>query len=101
MDTIEPVPEAALWEGFDRICAEAEAERDLAVQTARAEREWALQPIQTWKAFRRVQALAHARFDAKVKAANELCESTCQTAEEALNKALDESASRDSAVRPS
>ena len=90
MDTIEPAPQAALWEGFDRICADAEAKRDLAVQAARAERDWAMQSTQAWKAFRRVQAVAHARFEAKLKAANELCELTCQTAEEALNKALDE-----------
>ena len=89
MDTIEPAPRAALWEGFDRICADAEAKRDLAVEAARAERDWAMQSTQAWKAFRRVQAVAQARFEAKVKAANELCELTCQTAEEILNKALD------------
>jgi hypothetical protein len=87
---IAPAPQSALWEGFDRICADAEAKRDLAVQAARAERDWAMQSTQAWKAFRRVQAVAHARFEAKLKAANELCELTCQTAEEALNKALDE-----------
>ena len=90
MDTIVPAPEAALWEGFDGICADAEAKRDLAVQAARAERDWAMQSIQAWKSFRRVQAVAQARFEAKVKAANELCELACHTAEEALNKALDE-----------
>ena len=51
MDTIEPMPEAALWEEFDRICADAEAKCDLAVQAARAERDWALQSIQPWKRF--------------------------------------------------
>ena len=90
MDTIVPAPEAALWEGFDGICADAEAKRDLAVQAARAERDWAMQSTQAWKAFRRVQAVAQARFEAKVKAATELCELTCQTAEEILNKTLDE-----------
>ena len=90
MDTIEPMPEAALWEEFDRICADAEAKCDLAVQAARAERDWALQSIQPWKAFRRVHAIAQDRFEAKVKAANELCELACHTAEEALNKALDQ-----------
>jgi len=90
VDTIVPASEAVLWEGFDTICADAEAKRDLAVQAARAERDWAMQSTQAWKAFRRVQAVAHARFEAKLKAANELCELTCQTAEEALNKALDE-----------
>jgi hypothetical protein len=49
-----------------------------------------MQSIQAWKAFRRIQAVAQARFEAKVKAATELCELTCQTAEEILNKALDE-----------
>jgi hypothetical protein len=48
-----------------------------------------MQSTQAWKAFRRVQAVAQARFEAKVKAANELCELACQTAEEILNKALD------------
>ena len=56
----------------------------------RAERDWAKRSTQAWKAFRRVQAVAQARFEAKVKAATELCELTCQTAEEILNKALDE-----------
>jgi len=90
VDMIAPAPQSALWEGFDRICADAEAKRDLAVQAARAERDWAMQSTQAWKAFRRVQAVAQARFEAKVKAANELCELTCQTAEEILNKTLDE-----------
>jgi len=90
VDTIVPASEAVLWEGFDTICADAEAKRDLAVQAARAERDWAMQSTQAWKAFRRVQAVAQARFEAKVKAANELCELTCQTAEEILNKTLDE-----------
>ena len=86
MDTIVPAPEAALWEGFDSICADAEAKRDLAVQAARAERDWAMQSTQAWKAFRRVQAVAQARFEAKVKAATELCELTCQTAENPQTK---------------
>ena len=90
VDTMEPMPEAVLWERFDLICADAEARRDLALQAARAERDWAMQSVQAWKAFRRVQAIAQARFEAKVKAANELCELTCQAAEESLNKALDE-----------
>jgi len=38
VDTIVPAPEAALWEGFDGICADAEAKRDLAVQAARGAR---------------------------------------------------------------
>ena len=52
----------------------------------RAERDWAKRSTQAWKAFRRVQAVAQARFEATVKAATELCELTCQTAENPQTK---------------
>ena len=85
MDTIVPAPEAALWE-VSTVSARMPRPSVILRSKRRAERDWAKRSTQAWKAFRRVQAVAQARFEATVKAATELCELTCQTAENPQTK---------------
>ena len=91
MVATEVFPGVTLWETFDYSCKVAEAARDRAVREATAERDRVLNSLPGWKvhAPERIRAAAEARYDRKLKAAQQDCEDACRQAEKELMEALD------------
>jgi hypothetical protein len=79
-------------ESFDETCEEAEAVRDRAVQKATKERGYFVSSISrgSVEPSKRLKTALEARCAGKVKAAEEQCEATCRSAEQAFFDALDQ-----------
>ena len=87
----EAFPDLALWEKLDDDCKTAEAASDPLIEAAKSERDLVVNRLPHWKVLsrERIKAAAEARYDQKVKAAQDTCEAACQLAEKELKKALD------------
>jgi hypothetical protein len=88
----EVFPGVTLWETFDTDCANAEAVRDRAMREATVERDGLLKWLPGWNVHsrERINAMAEARCDQKVKAAEAMYNALCKHAEEKLMEALDQ-----------
>ena len=88
----EVFPGVTLWERFDEDCRIAEAARDHAVAAATDERDQVVSRLSCWKLHspERIKAAAEARFDQKMRVAQEQFESACSRAEDKLMAALDQ-----------
>jgi hypothetical protein len=91
MEAIETFPGVTLWEKFDEDCRKAEAIRDPLIEEAKRERDLVVKSDPNWKVHsrERINAMAEARCDRKVKMAEEMCDAHCKDAEEKLIEALD------------
>ena len=92
VEAIETFPGVTLWEKFDDDCKRAEAARDEAVEDSVRERDRVVNSDPGWKLHSRdrINALAKARYDRKVKEAQEACDALCARAQEELMRALDD-----------
>ena len=92
MTETEVFPGETLWERFDEDCRTAEAARGHAVAAATNERDQVVSRLSSWKLHspERIKAAAEARFEQKMKVAQEQFESACSRAEDKLMVALDQ-----------
>ena len=81
-----------MWEKFDDNCKEAEDARDLAVKEAEKERDQVVRSLPgrtVVHAPERIKAVAKARCERRIKAAQEGYEAACTRAEHELMRVLD------------
>jgi hypothetical protein len=92
VEAAETFPGVTLWEKFDEACKEAEPIRDLLIEETKRERDLVVKSDPNWRVHsrERINAMAEARCDRKVKAAEAMYHALCKHAEEKLMEALDQ-----------
>jgi hypothetical protein len=86
LDGAERVPGAAAWLRFNDACLQAEARLQRAERAAQTQRDQLINWLPDWTVpvFDRVQRVATALYEAKLKKARHQCENDCAQAEQDL-----------------